>query len=48
MKIQHPGWCKDANQGNYTMLIKQITEEVQKKQVRNETFQKKLHEAGHD
>ncbi len=46
MKIKHPGWCKDASTGNYTMLDKTIREEVQKKQKRNETFQHKLHEAG--
>ncbi len=46
MKTKHPDWCRDASKGNYTMLVKLTTEEVEKKQKRNETFQRKLHQDG--
>ncbi len=43
-KAKHPDWCRDAAKGDYTLLIKKITEDTQKKQVRNATFTLKLHE----
>ncbi len=44
MKLKHPDWCRDATKGDYTMLIKKVTEDCQKLQIRNETFEGKLHE----
>ncbi len=43
MKLKHPGWCKDAALGHYTMLVKETTEDCEKKQIRNEKFRSKLH-----
>ncbi len=44
MKLKHAGWCRDATKGEYAVLIKEVTEEAQKVQKRNETFTRKLHE----
>ncbi len=46
MKLKHPDWCRDANQGQYTILNKSIKEETEKKQQRQETFDRKLHQDG--
>ncbi len=43
MKLKHPDWCRDANKGDYTMLIKEITKQCQDKQAQNEKYRSKLH-----
>ncbi len=45
-KLQHPGEARDAATGKYTLLLKRVKEETEKKQLRNETFQRKLHQDG--
>ncbi len=43
-KDKHVAEARDASKGQYTLLIKRITEETQLKQLRNETFKRKLHD----
>ncbi len=45
--IEHAGDLKEwSTVHKHTALIKRITEQVQKKQLRNETFTRKLHQNG--
>ncbi len=48
MKILHPGWVRDAQlkDSNYALINKSVKEEVEKKQLRNELFTRKLHSGG--
>ncbi len=43
MKLKHPNWCKDASADNYTILIKEVTEQCKKKQLLVQKFREKLH-----
>jgi len=43
MKLKHPDWCRDANDGKYTIMIKKITEDTVKEQLKVEKFRSKLH-----
>ncbi len=47
-KAKHPGWVRDAQAQNpsYTLLNKEVKEQVEKAQIRTETFERKLHEDG--
>ncbi len=48
MKLKHAGWVRDASgdNPNYTNINLKITEEIMKKQARNEIFTRKLHQDG--
>ncbi len=48
MKMNHPAWVRDAQAQNpsYTLLNKEVKEACEKKQKRQETFTRKLHEDG--
>ncbi len=42
-KLKHVAEARDADKGQYTLLVKRITEETKEKQLRNEKFRSKLH-----
>ncbi len=44
MKLNHAGEVRDAQKGDYTLLLKRVKEACEKKQNRNATFVRKLHE----
>ncbi len=41
-KLKHVAEARDADKGQYTLLIKRITDETKEAQLRNEKFRMKL------
>ncbi len=42
-KLQHPDWVRDAQSKNFTMLIKKVREETEKKQLIHTNRELKKH-----